>query len=238
MTRLRWRVRGWLLKTFPGEAGFTVVYGIAAVTALVGTFLVLYQYEPPSVEQPQGSMLSSYKEILKDRNFMAFVKMVLFFNLALVVAGPFFTVHFIEALKVPIEVLALFTALAAVTGILGNFFFGKMSDILGNRFIIRFSLLMLMIPTGLMLFLPAKNPLPMVAAVILLQSFFGAGWNLTLCVWRWLGQDIPYLFDILPKLGAAQLALGGLDQFQPRLCGSGGGGQWSRRENKAPRAIH
>ena len=171
-------IGGWLLKTFPGEAGFTVVYGIAAVTALVGMFLVLYQYEPKAVEQPQGSMLSSYKEILKDRNFMSFVKMVLFFNLALVVAGPFFTVHFIEVLKVPIEILALFTALAAVTGILGNFFFGKMSDILGNRFIIRFSLLMLMIPTGLMLFLPEKNPLPMVAAVILLQSFFGAGWGL------------------------------------------------------------
>jgi MFS family permease len=171
-------VGGWLLKTFPGPDGYVVVYCIAAVTALVGTVLLYYQYSPPVADQPHGSMLASYKEIFKDRNFMAFVRMVLFFNLALVVAGPFFTVHFLEVLHVPIDLLAYFTAAAAVTGILGNLFFGKMSDILGNRFIIRFSLLLLTIPTALMLFLPEKNPLPFVAAIILMQSFFGAGWNL------------------------------------------------------------
>lgn len=171
-------VGGWLLKTFPGQEGFTVVYVIAGISAVVGTILLFYQYEPPMAEQPQGSMLSNYKEILKDKNFMAFVWMVLFFNLALVVAGPFFTVHFIQVSQVPIDVLGYFTAGAAVAGILGNLFFGKMSDILGNRFIIRFSLLLLMIPTGLMLFIPAQNPLPFVAGIILMQAFFGAGWGL------------------------------------------------------------
>ena len=171
-------IGGWLLKTFPGTDGFTVVYIIAAATALTGTVLLFTQYNPPVAESPHTSMLASYKQIFKDRNFMAFVRMVLFFNLALVVASPFFTVHFIEVLKVPIDVLGYFTAAAAVTAILGNLFFGKMSDILGNRFIIRFSLLLMIIPTVLMLFLPAQNPLPMVAAIILMQSFFMAGWNL------------------------------------------------------------
>jgi MFS family permease len=171
-------IGGWLLKVLPGETGYTVVYVIAVITAIIGSVLVLMQYEPAQAEQPKGSMWSSYQEILKDRNFMAFVRMVLFFNLALVIAGPFFTVHFLEILRIPIDQLAYLTAGAAVAGILGNFFFGKMSDILGNRFIIRFSLLMLMIPTGLMLFLPARNPLPLVAAVILLQAFFGSGWGL------------------------------------------------------------
>jgi len=173
-------IGGWLLKTFPGTDGYVAVYAIAAVTALVGTVLLLTQYDPPAADHPHGSMLASYRQIFKDRNFMAFVRMVLFFNLALVVAGPFFTVHFIEVMKVPIDLLAYFTAAAAVTGILGNLFFGKMSDILGNRFIIRFSLLLMILPTGLMLFLPEKNPLPFVAAVILMQSFFGAGWNLAI----------------------------------------------------------
>jgi len=173
-------VGGWLLKTFPGTDGFVAVYVIAAITAIVGTILILYQYEPPVAEHPQESMWSSYREILKDKNFMAFVRMVLYFNLALVVAGPFFTVHFLEVLKVPIDQLAYFTAGAAVAGILGNLFFGKMSDILGNRFIIRFSLLMIMVPTALMLFLPQKNVLPFVAAIILMLAFFSAGWNLAI----------------------------------------------------------
>jgi len=173
-------VGGWLLKAFPGAEGFVAVYAIAAVTAVIGTVLLFYQYEPPAPEAPSGSLWSSYKEILKDRNFLAFVRMVLYFNLALVVAGPFFTVHFLEVLHVPIDLMAYFTAGAAVMGILGNLFFGKMSDILGNRFIIRFSLLMLMIPTALMLVLPAKNVLPFVAAIILMQAFFGAGWNLAI----------------------------------------------------------
>jgi MFS family permease len=171
-------IGGWLLKTFPGHDGFTFVYIIAAVTALTGTVLLFTQYNPPVAETPHTSMVASYKQIFKDKNFMAFVRMVMYFNLAIVVASPFFTVHFIEVLKVPIDILGYFTAAAAVTGILGNLFFGKMSDILGNRFIIRFCLLLMTIPAGLMLFLPEKNPLPFVAAVILMQSFFGAGWNL------------------------------------------------------------
>jgi len=171
-------VGGWLLKTFPGGEGFTFVYAIAGTTALLGTGLLLFQYEPPAVEHPRQSLVSSYKEILKDKNFMAFVWMVLFFNLALVIASPFFTVHFIEVSKVPIDILGYFTAGAAVAGILGNLFFGKMSDILGNRFIIRFCLLLMMVPTGLMLFLPAENALPWVAGIILMQAFFNAGWGL------------------------------------------------------------
>ena len=173
-------IGGWLLKTFPGHPGFVAVYTIAAITASIGFVLVLVQYEPPAPEHAPGSMLSSYREILKDRNFMAFVRMVLYFNLAIVVASPFFTVHFLEVLQVPIDVLAYFTAGAAVTGILGNLFFGKLSEILGNRFIIRFSLLLLMIPTGLMLFIPTVNPLPWVAAIVLMQTFFMAGWNLAI----------------------------------------------------------
>jgi MFS family permease len=173
-------IGGWLLKGFPGHPGFIAVYTVGIITACVGFVLVMIQYEPPAPEHAPGSVLSSYKEILKDRNFMAFVRMVMFFNLAIVVASPFFAVHFIEVLQVPIDVLAYFTAGAAVTGILGNLFFGKLSEILGNRFIIRFSLLLLMIPTGLMLFIPQDNALPWVAAVILTQTFFMAGWNLAI----------------------------------------------------------
>ncbi len=173
-------IGGWLLKAFRVRPVLWWSTPSPGVTALTGMVLIFFQYEPRQAERPQGSLLSNYKEILKDRNFMAFVRMVLYFNLALVVASPFFTVHFIEVLQVPIDVLALFTAAAAVTGILGNLFFGKMSDILGNRFIIRFSLLLMMIPTGLMLFIPAQNSLPFVAAVILMQSFFTAGWNLAI----------------------------------------------------------
>jgi len=173
-------IGGWLLKTFPGHPGYITVYTIAVITACVGFVLVLIQYEPPAPEHAPGSMLSSYREIFKDRNFMAFVRMVMFFNLAIVVASPFFTVHFIEVLQVPIDVLSYFTAGAAVTGILGNLFFGKMSEILGNRFIIRFSLLLLLIPTALMLLIPAKNPLPWVAAIVLMQTFFMAGWSLAI----------------------------------------------------------
>lgn len=178
---------GWLLKNLPGAQGFSVIYIISAFAAVTGGVILLFQYETPAVEHAGGSMISSYKEIFKDKNFMAFVSMVIFFNLALVLASPFFNVHFLEILHIPLELMAIFTALAAITGILGNIFFGKLSDILGNRLIIRICLLMLIIPTVLILFIPRVplhfffwgiSPRAFVLIIILLQSFFGAGWNL------------------------------------------------------------
>jgi MFS family permease len=109
---------------------------------------------------------------------MAFVRTVIFFNLALVIAGPFFTVHFLQVLNVPLETMAVLTALAAVTGILGNIFFGKLSDILGNRFIMRFTMFAMIFPTAMMLFIPASHSLPFVAGIMLFQSFVMSGWNL------------------------------------------------------------
>jgi MFS family permease len=169
---------GWLAKTFPGTAGFSIIYLICAAATTIGGVLLIVQYEPPQVAYSGKSQAASYKAIFKDRNFMAFVRTVIFFNLALVIAGPFFTVHFLQVLKVPVELMAVLTAAAAVTGILGNFFFGKLSDILGNRFIMRFSMFAMIIPTVLMLFIPATNNLPFVTGIMVFQTFVMAGWNL------------------------------------------------------------
>ncbi len=169
---------GWLANHFDGSTGFAFIYLICAATALLGGILLIFQYEPPQVVSTGTSQLASYQIIFKDRNFMSFVRTVIFFNLALVIAGPFFTVHFLQELHVPLETMAVLTALAAVTGILGNFFFGKLSDILGNRFIMRMSMFAMIIPTVMMLFIPATNNLPFVAAIILFQSLVMAGWNL------------------------------------------------------------
>lgn len=177
---------GWLLKSLPGSGGFAAIYGICAAAGLIGGVILLLQHEPPRAEQVDGSLVKHYKDIFKDRNFMSFVGMVIFFNLAIVLASPFFNVLFIRDLKVSTDSLTVFTALAAVTAILGNVFFGKLSDVVGNRLIIRICLLMLIVPTAMVVFiqpLAAGSGLPIelfVLAVILLQSFFSAGWNLAI----------------------------------------------------------
>jgi len=174
---------GWILKTYSGAdysglLGYIIIYSIAGATALIGFFLLLFQYDPPSKEYNQESLLSGWKEILKDKNFMAFIRMVMFFNLAINIASPFYSVHYLDVLHIPIDTLAWLTSLAAVTGILGNFFFGKLSEILGNRLIIRLNLVAAIIPAAVLPFIPVQHKLLGAGATILFQSFVTAGWNL------------------------------------------------------------
>lgn len=169
---------GLLLKYFPGKTGFISIYSIAFITATIGTVLLLIQYEPEAKEKIEGSLLDNYKNIFKDKNFLSFVWMVVFSNFSLNIAGPFYNVHYLDFFKMPYDTLAILAAIAAVTSILGFVFFGKLSDIIGNRVLLRLCLMLLMAPPAIMIFAPAHGFLPFVTVTILLQAFILSGWNL------------------------------------------------------------
>jgi hypothetical protein len=62
---------------------------------------------------------------------------------------------------------------------LGYIFFGKISSIIGNRSVIRLSLLALIIQPLVCIFIPLNNYLPYVAFVIIFSAFFNSGWLLS-----------------------------------------------------------
>ncbi len=173
---------GYILKNYsdPAQlpAGFLIIYLIAFVANSIGAMFFLFQYDPPSTEVVTGSVGEDFKKIFADGNFLRFIGMSVFFTFVLSLTGPFYNVYILEYLKMPYDTLSLCTALAVLVSILGLFFWGKISDIIGNRIVARITLMALMFQPVLWIFVRPESSLLSSVLLIILPAFFGAGWGL------------------------------------------------------------
>ncbi|MEK6796338.1 MAG: MFS transporter [Spirochaetota bacterium] len=169
---------GYILTHLKGNAGFTLIYALCIVTAAVGFILILVQYEPKPKDGGAYVPLAAYRTLFGDKNFIAFTGIVVFVNFSLLIAGPFYAVHFLEHLRIPYHTFGVLSAAAAACGILGYLFFGKLSDIIGNRMVMKITLAMLVIPAVLCIIAPRANYFPFVLAALLVSAFFNTGLSL------------------------------------------------------------
>ncbi len=168
---------GFILKGGSNKEAFLRVYGFAFIAVILGTITLIFQYEPEKKEKYDEPFFVSYKNIFKDRNFLKFVAMVSFFNFSLLLSNPFFNVYYLDYLKLSPSILSYFTAMGIVFGILGYVFFGKISELSGNRFIIKLCLFALIFPPIIVNFLHREN-LILLGGIVFIQNFFSAGWIL------------------------------------------------------------
>ncbi|MBI4979350.1 MAG: MFS transporter [Spirochaetes bacterium] len=168
-------VAGMLLTALPGKTGFTVIYAVALGAALLGAFVLLAQHEPKNAVSVHTSVGAAYRTILRDKNFLTFTGMVVFINTALTVAGPFYSVHFLTHLAMPYGTFALAAAISAVAAIAGFIFFGKLSDIIGNRPVIRLCFAALIIPALLCILATRETALAFVIPALCVNAFFNSG---------------------------------------------------------------
>ncbi len=168
---------GYILKNSSDKNAFVNVYLIALLAVILGTITLFFQYEPKKNEIYNEPFFVSYKNIFKDTNFLKFVGMVSFFNFALLLSNPFFNVYYLDYLKISPSFLSYFTAAGIIFGIFGYLFFGKLSEIGGNKFIIKICLFSLIFPPIIVNFLHRENII-LLGLIIFIQNFFSAGWVL------------------------------------------------------------
>lgn len=170
-------IAGYILKNNSDKNAFVTVYLISLLAVILGTITLFFQYEPKKNEVYTEPFFISYKNIFKDTNFLKFVGMVSFFNFALLLSNPFFNVYYLDYLKISPSFLSYFTAAGIIFGIFGYLFFGKLSEIGGNKFIIKICLFSLIFPPIIVNFLHRENII-LLGVIVFIQNFFSAGWIL------------------------------------------------------------
>lgn len=118
--------------------GYQVVFGVAFVLGAVASFSFAHLQEPPDHE-PNPAALAAYtpsaliKTLRDDRNFVYFCVSMMLWNLALGIAGPFFSVYMVSRLGATAAIVGLLNIVSSIASLPAQRFFGQLNDRLGAR---------------------------------------------------------------------------------------------------------
>jgi MFS family permease len=123
---------GWFLDTVKAPLNFQVVMLVSVGFAIVAAVLLLFHTDP--VKSKESIEL---KEILsspwKEANFRHFLFFAGHLHFAIFLSGALITVYFLEQLEMTFSQLALWSVIAAITGLVTTEFWGRLADRIGNR---------------------------------------------------------------------------------------------------------
>jgi len=173
---------GFLIDRFTGLHGWQLVWVVAFVTGALSTWCYARIPEPPGtahLSAPRGGDAGTplLRDILADRNFVAYLVSIAVWNLALNASGPFFNVYLVKNLHASSLWVGFLAALPSLTGLAGLVYMGHLMDRRGTKWLM----------AGCALLIPAL-PLAWVVVtapwqVIFINGFGGvlwAGYNLAL----------------------------------------------------------
>jgi MFS family permease len=123
---------GWYMDRAGNPQGFQVLVVIGVVCALIGIRLYLLHYEPVT---PRAKM--SLREIfvapLRDGNFRRFLYFALYWNAAVMIAAPFVVPYFFKHLHLTFTQVAIWSAIASLSGLLMSPLWGRVADRVGHK---------------------------------------------------------------------------------------------------------
>ncbi len=116
---------------------------------------------------------SDYAALLKDSNFLIFVLYFGLWMFAFTLSNPFFNVYLLDNLGLDVGWVTLYTSLMAGASLLTLIYWGKLSDLIGNRpVLVMVGILLSVIP---LLWLGIGSPTTLALWVWLPLLFFGTG---------------------------------------------------------------
>jgi MFS family permease len=123
---------GWFLDSVKAPLNFQVVIVVSVGFAVVAAVLLLFHADP--VKHKENIDL---KDILflpwQEANFRYFLFFAGHLHFAIFLSGALITVYFLEQLEMSFSQLALWSVIAAVTGLITTEFWGRLADRIGNR---------------------------------------------------------------------------------------------------------
>jgi len=138
-----------------------VIYGtvfiIAFIVALY-TIFVYYEIDEPLMEKPPSAegFIKRLLKVFKDANFSKLVFFISFWNFAVNLAVPFFSVFLLKTLKLEMGLVLILTTITSVVSVLVMQSWGKISDTYSNK-----SILLVAAPLYILcifLFIFVENP--------------------------------------------------------------------------------
>jgi MFS family permease len=158
--------------------GFSILFFFACIFRLFSAKMFTKHYEP-KLELSEGYYFGLWSFIKKmpSNNFGRFVMFIGFFNFAVMIGSPFFTVYMLRDLGFSYTTLVLVTLSASLFSLLTLPVWGKLSDRYGNREMMKFSLFV--IPLICFLWAISPNPIYLIFVPQILNGMSWAGFNLS-----------------------------------------------------------
>jgi len=166
------------------EQGFALIFGLAALSAVIAGLILNRQWEPPLKGEKPLTLYQVIRLPFADHNFKKLLTFFICWSLSTAVAGPFFGAHMIKNLKMPYSVIALYSIIAGILNLSTQPLWGKIIDRLGNRPVLIFNLIGIFLLPLFWLFATPDFYLPIWADAFLTGLFWPgftlAGFNLLL----------------------------------------------------------
>jgi MFS family permease len=133
-------VAGRIIESIGGVRGYQISLAIAAVVGLTATVVFARIKEPQSMRsdsklQPGG--VRALDLLRENHRFAIFVGVALIWNLALMIAGPFFSVHLVRTLHGTPTQIGILAAAYSAGNILGYRLWGRLNDRRGAAWVMR-----------------------------------------------------------------------------------------------------
>jgi len=142
-----------------------LLIGVAVLFALVSIGVWMTVPEPPRREGKPASMVGLLTLPLRNANFRSLTVFVCARTMAVMVAGPFFTVYMLKNLGVPYTQIAILAGLSTVSSIAANPLWGYLADKYGHKPVLHISSLgIALVP--LCWFFATKSNYPLVVSAV------------------------------------------------------------------------
>lgn len=111
---------------------FQVVLVTAAALGAIGIVLYFFHYDPP-LQVVRSRSREVFLSPLRDANFRRFLQFGIYWQFMVLVGAPFVIPYFLEVLHMTFTQIAIWTALAASTGLATTILWGRVADRVGNK---------------------------------------------------------------------------------------------------------
>ncbi len=113
--------------------GLAIIFGIAAVFAILAACVLVRQWEPALVGERPRPILRTLQLPIRDGSFRRLLVFLVLWSTATGLAGPFFAAHMIKNLKMSFSMIAVYSILAGAVSLSTQPIWGRIIDRLGNR---------------------------------------------------------------------------------------------------------
>lgn len=174
--------------------GFVLVFAVAFCARLVSIYHLARMHEPPSQPAPAGAPDRDWLNPVRDSGALWFSLYFMLMQGSVAIAGPFFAVYMLRDLHFSYLQFTAVTGTAVLVQFLTLSTWGRISDVFGNRLILRVT--SMLVPILPLLWIMSENFWYLLA----LQSVSGLAWaGLSLSAGN-------LLFDLVPSRQRATYA--------------------------------
>jgi MFS family permease len=163
---------GQILKWYPGELGYIILFGICAVFAVLNMISFSLYPNIPSIKSLETNFVPMMKKPFVDRSFM---KAIIFLSLWLFLQGitvPLFSYVMLNVLNISIDVVSIITVIQMIITMVAYYFWGNLNAKYSTRKVLYWTLPFIALSClswiGLLV-------LPVYAVIIMVHLFLGIG---------------------------------------------------------------